>query len=756
MLKRVNLQWAWGGMVELGLRWPKAVLLAAALITMVLGALIYLAEIDTDPENMLPSDDPVRTLNRSMRAEFGSRDMVALGVIDEGGVLTGEVLTASARLIDEIGRLDRVVPEGIVSFKSAAAVPEGDLSQDDVDRISRAVDQDPLLAGRVISPDKLGLAIYIPLESKDAANSVASSIEELLDQNGGPDTTKHYLAGLPLAEEAFGRDMFLQMALLAPMAGMLIFVLMLFFFRKLSLVVGAMLVAMLSVTWTMGLLTETGFSLHIMSSMIPIFLMPIAILDSVHILSEFFDRYPQYQDRRETLRAVYKDLTVPISYTSVTTAVAFASLSLTPIPPVQVFGLFVAFGVVAAWLLTIVFIPAFVMSLSEEGLKRSLAGDAPRRNRVITAGLSRLGNLASKRSPIIPTVFLLLAVAAVPGVLRITVNDNPVRWFRSGSEIRVASQELNRHFPGTYNASLLLEADEPGLLADPEVAASVAALQDLWRGFGAVGQSISYVDVVAAGQAGEAIPGDRDDIIRSLASAAAAPGGGGVAGLITEDYRKANVQILMREGDNKVMQRVVDRTEAYLDGQPLPAGVRTAWAGETYLNLVWQDKMVSGMLKAFLATFAVVVLLMVALFRSLRWALLAMLPMSITILFVYGAIGFVGKDYDMPLAVLSTLVLGIGVDFAIHFIQRYRELVKETPGGRGAALSRMFEEPARALTRNALIIAIGFAPMVFAALVPYVVVGVFLATIMLLSWLTSLLLLPAVISLFQKRGESVA
>jgi predicted RND superfamily exporter protein len=238
-----------------------------------------------------------------------------------------------------------------------------------------------------------------------------------------------------------------------------------------------------------------------------------------------------------------------------------------------------------------------------------------------------------------------------------------------------------------------------------------------------------------------------------LASAAASPGGGIIASLITEDYRRANVQILMKDGDNQAMQRVVDRTEAYLDGQPLPAGVSAAWAGETYLNLVWQDKMVSGMLKAFLATFGVVLILMVALFRSLCWAIVAMLPMSATILFVYGVVGFSGKDYDMPLAVLSTLVLGIGVDFAIHFIQRYRELVNGTPSDRGVALSRMFEEPARAITRNALIIAIGFAPMVFAALVPYVVVGVFLASIMSLSWLTSLLLLPAVISLFAKEKE---
>ena len=290
------------------------------------------------------------------------------------------------------------------------------------------------------------------------------------------------------------------------------------------------------------------------------------------------------------------------------------------------------------------------------------------------------------------------------------------------------------------------------MLTDPEVASSVAALQAFWEGIDVVGQTTSYVDVVTLDTAPKTVPEDRDAIVRSLTSAAASPSGGIIASLITEDYRRANIQLLMKDGDNRSMQRVVDRTEAYLDSQPLPAGISATWAGETYLNVIWQNKMVSGMLKAFLATFGVVLILMMALFRSLRWAILAMLPMSATILFVYGVVGFSGKDYDMPLAVLSTLVLGIGVDFAIHFIQRYRELAKGTPSDSGVALSRMFEEPARALTRNALIIAIGFAPMVFASLLPYVVVGVLLASIMILSWLASLLLLPAVISLFEKRA----
>ncbi len=127
------------------------------------------------------------------------------------------------------------------------------------------------------------------------------------------------------------------------------------------------------------------------------------------------------------------------------------------------------------------------------------------------------------------------------------------------------------------------------------------------------------------------------------------------------------------------------------------------------------------------------------------------------LLLVYGTVGLVGKDYDMPLAVLSTLVLGIGVDFAIHFVQRYRDLANKLGDSR-KALEAFFDEPARALTRNALIIAIGFVPMFFATLMPYIYVGVHLASVMLLSWLATLLLLPALITFlpFDVRTEKTA
>ena len=126
-----------------------------------------------------------------------------------------------------------------------------------------------------------------------------------------------------------------------------------------------------------------------------------------------------------------------------------------------------------------------------------------------------------------------------------------------------------------------------------------------------------------------------------------------------------------------------------------------------------------------------------------------MIPLSVTITFIYGLIGIVGKDYDMPVAVLSSLTLGLSVDFAIHFLERARELVKKTGNWKDAA-RHLFQEPAMAISRNAIIISIGFTPLLFAPLVPYKTVGFFLATIMAVSWLGTLVILAALTTALHK------
>ncbi|MFT5496230.1 MAG: putative RND superfamily exporter protein, partial [Kiritimatiellia bacterium] len=149
------------------------------------------------------------------------------------------------------------------------------------------------------------------------------------------------------------------------------------------------------------------------------------------------------------------------------------------------------------------------------------------------------------------------------------------------------------------------------------------------------------------------------------------------------------------------------------------------------------------------SSFFVVLVMMMLLFRSPLLGLLSMVPLSLTIALIYGIIGLVGKDYDMPVAVLSALTLGLSIDFAIHFLERARELTR-AKGSWADALPAMFKEPAKAISRNAIVISVGFTPLLFAPLVPYQTVGFFLATIMAVSWMATLFLLTALATGLQK------
>jgi len=616
-------------------------------------------------------------------------------------------------------------------------------------RVLAHIEDNPVLRGKLASADGKVIAIFVPLEAKDRAHEIAGEIQAWIDAEGGEET--YYLAGIPLAEDTFGTEMFKQMAISAPVAFLVIFLLMQLFFRNWRVVLAPMLVAMMSVTWTMGLLIGLGFTVHIMSSMIPIFLMPIAVLDSIHLLTEFHERYQQHRDVRRIVKDAIDELYVPMLYTSVTTMVGFASLVLAPIPPVQVFGVFVAFGIGVAWILSIVFNAAYVVLLPPRVMENfgvrdeahGLLGNALR-------GIRRFA--VARRVPLLIVGAVVFGISVV-GVTRIVVNDNPVRWFRPGHELRVADEVMNEHLDGTYVNYLVLESDEPEGLKDPAAMQYVAALQDHLATHPNVGGTTSVADIVKKirrelTQDPDAgiVPDSREEIAQYLFLYEISGGDPeDLFKLITPESDRANVWVQMPQGENQAVTGVVEAVTAFVAAHP-PPGLSVQWAGLPFINVVWQQKMVAGMGKALAGSFVVVLIMMTLLFRSLRLGLLSMIPLSATIALVYGAIGFVGKPYDMPIAVLSSLTLGLSIDFAIHFLQRARELYEET-GDVGRTLDLVFEAPARAIARNIVVIAIGFVPMFFAGLMPYVTVGAFFCAIMLVSGLTTLVTFPAVLSL---------
>ncbi len=852
---------------------PWLVLLMALALTTVALLRINTITVDTDPENMLGEDEYVRVFHNQVKARFELSDMVILGVVndaDPDGVFNPETLakvysiTEGAKSIEGVVTRDIMAPStiddilqngpGSVRFKYLMEKPPADRAG--AHQLRERITSNPMLYGTLVSEDAKALAIYVPIEKKEFAHRVSLELKELIDAQG-EGSERYHITGLPVAEDTFGVEMFLQMGISAPLAGLFVFLLMLFFFRKLVLVISPMVVAMLTVGFTMGTLVSMGYTVHIMSSMIPIFLMPIAVVDSVHILSVFFDRYQKHRNREAAIHEVMGELFVPMLYTSITTMAGFASLALTPIPPVKVFGLFVALGVGVAWVLTVTVVPAYIMVFIPEKSLENFGAAGHNENELAAEGffarfIARMGDMTQTRA----RGFLLLTVAVMGvsayGITLISINDNPVKWFVSDHPIREADRVLNAHFGGTYGAYLVLEpgdgaarleganeklgsylataaADaeredvagaltvleeklrtlnaeaskaekpDPAALADglleeidlmfsragdaegayldaldgiaeeveaqrlslqtfksPEVLRYVEQLQKDMAEDPLVGKSNSLADLVKKVyqelMGGDPqyfkIPETPAAVAQAVISFQSSHNPEDVFHLVTSDFSTLNIWVQLKSGDNRDMESVVEWVDDYFTANPPPVGLAHEWAGLTYLNVVWQDKMVSGMLNSLLGSFVIVLLLMAFLFRSIVWGVISMIPLSVTIAFIYGLIGLVGKDYDMPVAVLSSLTLGMSVDFAIHYIERARELTSEKGSWREAALL-MSHAPARAITRNAIVIAIGFTPLLFSNLVPYKTVGFFLATIMAVSGGATLIILPSLMKVFQ-------
>ncbi|MCD6365131.1 MAG: MMPL family transporter [Planctomycetes bacterium] len=886
--------------------------------------------MDTDPENMLSADEPVRVFHRRMKKALSLYDMVVVGVVNEkdpDGVFNPRTLKRVYELTEfaatltgaEIGAAvgRGVVPDDIIAPSTVDSMEPGEggavnfgwlmgeppRTREQCLEVWRKAKRVPFLDGTLIGdvhPDRpsRAIALYLPLTDKNLSHEVYVKLRKRIASFGATGGDEFYITGLPVAEDTFGVEMFIQMAISAPMAMALVFLLMLLFFRKLVLIIAPMIVAIISVIFTMGALIITGYPIHIMSSMIPIFIMPIAVLNSIHIISEFFEKYQATRDRARTIKAVMDELFMPMLYTSLTTAAGFASLALTPIPPVQVFGIFVSVGIMVAWILTMMFIPAYVMLLSPRTLENFGAGHRDETSQkaaslsLLAKAMAATERVTYRFAKAIVVVAMIVLVAAGFGLSMIDVNDNPVKWFDKSHPIRKADMVLNRHFGGTYMAYLAFAADESDFdaarfgaeLAEqarkraselkddyPDAEKVFAELGDLARGIEATGWSEFFEHLAAAVDkargAGEAAPsqespggdvpglpggldeagepqfhidetadiasGEKEaweqatdfieeqrmrgelfkrpdvldylarlqdhltkmelvgkinslsDIVRTVYRDLRLPVAdkddpaklaefyklpatrAGVAEtliqfqqshryrdlfhFVTPDFRSTSMWIQLKSGDNRDMSLVIEETKKFVKAQRPPSGVGTPeWFGLTYINVVWQNKMTTGMLSAFAGSFLVVLLLMITLFRSALWGLLSMVPLTVTIVGIYGVIGVAGKDYDMPVAILSSLTLGLAVDFAIHFLARSRTIYARCGSWRATAPA-VFGEPARAIMRNIIVIAGGFLPLLLAPLVPYQTVGILLATILLVSGLATLVLLPAMVRLLEKR-----
>lgn len=740
---------------------PKSVI--AVIVILTLFFLIQFPKIvtDTDPKNMLPATSPVRVYNDQMESLFAlHKDVIALGIVDEKSIFNQPTLERIARFSEEIKKIKGVVVQDVLSLTTVDNVlsQEGQLivrpvmdhvpqTQEEIAALETEIYDNPMLVGRLVSEDKTTTTIYIPLEEGADAKKISDSIRNLVAGEKGDE--RYYVAGDPVARDTFGHNMFIQMGIFSPIAGMIMFITLYFMFRNMTLVISMMIVAFLSIIWSMGSLIGLGFPVHIMSSMIPVFLMAIAT-DSVHIFNEFYFRLRETGDKKQAVLDTMTVVGAPVRYTALATAAGFAVLVLMHIIPVKVFGFFVAFGTLVIRLMSFSFIPAVMMLTGE----RRLLAAAGRENEETGKGsrwLKRLGELGFHRYRSVTGVGLLLLIIAVVGIAQIRVNNNMVSWFKGGSEIREGDRVLNSRLAGTATAYIVAEAGEIDSMKRYENLKAIEDLQRSLETLPAVGKTVSVVDIVKRvnkvlhenRSEFDTVPTSTEEIAQYLFLFGMSAKPRDLDNVITADYDKANVFVQLKTWDAVAMRDVLKKIDEFKASHPA-LGIQFKPAGISYFNMVWNDEVLYDMIKGFLIALVVVFIILVFNFRSVKWGVVSYIPLLFTIVLIYGFIGFIGKDFDMPISVLSALSLGMAVDFAIHFIRRFQQRYSEDPDLERAILWTA-ARPGKGIIRNALLFASAFSIMILAPLTPYITVGLFIAGMMILSSILTMLYLPAII-----------
>ena len=755
-------------LVEFSIRRPKLIVAATVALTLLFLTQFPSIKTDTNPKHMLPENSDVRVWNDEVDKTFALyEDTIVVGVQNEAGVLNRETLTRIARVTDAIINLEGVASRDVNSFttitnvtaeagtlKVGPLMPGAPKADAEVEALRTALFGNPLLVDRVISKDGKTTAIYVPLEKGANGAIIAGNIREIVAKEKGPE--RYYVAGDPVARDTFGAEMFKLMGIFSPVAGMIMFIAIQLMFRNLSLSFTMMGVAMAAIILSMGSLIGAGYPVHIMSSMAPVFLMAIAT-DSIHIFNEFYFRYREKRNKLDAIRETMAAVSRPVRFTALATTAGFAVLLFMNIVPVQVFGGLIAFGTVVLRLFSFSLIPAILTFVKEEKIARAVEKESAELDRT-SRFLRKLGEIGATRPQATALAGLILVAVAIVGTTKIHVNNNLVAWFKESSEIRVADTAMNQALGGTSLGYLVVQSKEPEFLKRPEAMRWIEGLQRHLETLPVVGKTFSVADYVKRinrvlhddDQKFDTVPETQDTVGQYLFLFSMSAKPADLDNVINPTFQKANLWVQMKSWDAEAMRQVIQAADSYQKTHPLAVTVKPA--GIAYFNLVWNDEVLGDLVLGLMLALVVVFVILALDFRSAKWALVAYVPLLFTILLIYGVVGFAGKDFDMPLSVMSTLSLGMAVDFSIHFISRFRQRLVETGGGTNEAAVReallwTAARPGKGILRNALLFASAFSVMLFAPLTPYMAVGAFIVSMMLLSALLTILYLPALVML---------
>ena len=742
--------------------YPRTIIATVIFITIVIGWKIFELEMDPAISSSLPREHKIVKSMEKVDSLFSGSDILIIAV--ESDSLFSEVTLKKLSIfqdsLDSIGLISRVTS----IFNQNYILPDNngfeieplliDIPSDSlaVQELKKRIKNSGML-GNLVSNDFKTLSFICQINSSFEYDEFQfrKDIFGLVNRFSYPEN--FFVSSLPITRATVIEYMQRDMRVFTPVAiGLCIFLLMLSF-RSWAGVFLPFFVVSFSIIWTFGIMGWFEMPLAFIGTLIPVMLVAIANNYGIHIISHYFEysRSDSQATKGQLLRKTIRKVGVPILLAGLTTMISFLCLLSHSLPRAREMGLLVSFGILIAFILSIVLIPSVLVLLPRprhilNKEKKSTMDDF----------LIGMGKFFIKYKTVVLTSLAIISIWLTLGIKDLKVDSNPDHYFPKSSTLRIANTKISDAFGGSTQMNILVEGD----IFDPSILRNIEKLTDhIKKRHDIVTKSYSISDVIKKMHSSfnggekslEIIPDDRDLIHQYMFMYSISTDGEEFDVILDDIEDPSYTQILLRlQGvQTYAIAEIVEDTEQFINANFYDDMPMSLTGGATLMGVI-NHMVIRGQFVSLIVSVFIILIIMSFVFKSLIGGLIATLPMAVSVSMMFGLMGYLDITLNITTSLLTCILVGVGVDYTVHFLWHLKDHLSDGDS-LDEAIANTFRISGKGILFNGLSVVMGFSALLFSVFVPVRIFGILVMGSIFFCLFGALATLPALTSLIRPK-----
>ncbi len=704
------------------------------------------------------------------RAVFGNDDAVMIMFKDNNGVFNPKALHVIDRITQKLWETKYIARvDSLTNYQYIHAdpdYPDDVIVEDfieDIDALSakelqekeRVIANEDMIVGRIISQDAKTTMIVARMTPKAGDDpEVSAKLEAAVNAIVAEEEAsgyRFYLGGGPILNMSFISLGQHDASTFTPLVLLISMVLLLVIFRRPSAVFLSISVVIFTFLIVLSVQVLLGYRMNNFTANMPVFVVAIGIADAMHLFWIYMIGRKKGMDNLKAIHySVHKNF-LPVLLTSITTAVGFASLGISAVIPIKTLGIATANAALLAFVLTILFVPAVLAILNMKIAPHPETKEEARHP--IARRYSRFV-MTHDLKIIIGSILFFIMIGA--GILHVKVDSNTVRYFDESVPFRETVDFMQENISGPMSYEIIVDSKIKDGIKEPEFMKTVERFYDEFATtYPAMRHISSLSDVVKkfneVMNGSKTIPDDKNLIAQYLLLySLSLPQGMEINDKMDVDEQLFRVSAAMNVVDTSLDLEMIEWVESWWKATPYSAKVN----GQTVMFAHMQNDVTATLINSILLAISAVSIMMLFIFRNIRMIPLFIIPNVLPIVLVVGVMGWLGITIDIGVAISGAIIIGVAVDDTIHFLVKYRE-ARRRGENLEDSLTYVMQYAGSAIIFTTIILSSAFMIFVFSNFLPNVNFGFVTAVALIIAVLVDLLMLPAVLSYFDKGKKSL-